>query len=162
MQEGQTAAAPGAGGYWGRDIKNARVWVSTCSQQAQNATVKDYIDGGRTQAVQSMLARQADQKQADEWRSKRPYVLCFKNINSTPRPESSMTARSNISLASSIAFSNNPWTNTPRIGGTHVYTKVGSRVFRAQSFEPADHHYERTRPPDIPNTSTAQGGLGGL
>lgn len=70
-----------------------------------------------------------------------------------------MTARSNMSLASSIAFSNNPWTNKPSIGGLQVYTRVGSRVFKAQSFEVADSYYQRACPPDTPHTSTAQGVL---
>lgn len=95
----------------------------------------------QAQDAPSLLTRQADQKQADEWRNKRPFVLCFKNM----------------SLASSIAFSNNSWTNKPSIGGSQVYTRVGSRVFKAQSFEAADSYYQRARPPDIPHTSTAQG-----
>ena len=136
-----------AGGYWARDKKNARVWVESTVQQ-QPHTVQSYVEGVQTREKQ-------DQHRADEWRSKRPFVLCYKNI--TPRPESSMTARSNVSLASSIAFSNNPWARTPRIGGSQVYTRVGSRVFKAKSFEPADNHYERTQPPSIPHISTNQG-----
>lgn len=135
-----------AGGYWARDKKNARVWVESTVQQPR--TVQSYVEGVQTREKQ-------DLHRADEWRSKRPFVLCYKNI--TPRPESSMTARSNVSLASSIAFSNNPWARTPRIGGSHVYTRVGSRVFKAKSFEPADNHYERTQPPSIPHISTNQG-----
>jgi hypothetical protein len=144
-RSGGTAAA---GGFWGRDKKNARVWVESATQQ-QPHTVQSYVEGVQAKA------KQADQHRVDEWRVKRPYVLSFKNI--TPRPESSMTARSNVSLASSIAFSNNPWANTPRIGGTHVYTRVGSVTYKAKSFEPADNYYERTQPPNIPHTSTNQG-----
>lgn len=143
----ETAAA---GGYWGRDKKNARVWVESKKRQ-QPGTVQSYVEGMQARATQ------ADQQCAEEWRNKRPFVLCYKNI--TPRPESSMTARSNASLASSIAFSNNPWANTPRIGGTQVYTRVGSRIYKAKSFEPVDSYYERTRPPNIPHTSTNQGAM---
>ena len=154
MQQGQPEPAPtqGVAGYWGRDLKNKRVWIGDTNGCGQPATIQAYVDA---EQAKLFSARQMDKEHSQEWRKKRPFVLCFKNF--APRSESSMTARSAASLASSIAFSNNPWEANPRIGGSHVYTKVGSRVFKASSFEPADSYYERTRPPNIPNTSTNMG-----
>ena len=153
MQPGQTAPAPGAAGYWGRDAKNKRVWVPADGPRDElgPATVQAYLAGEQ----QARGREHARQRAEEQRRGRPPYVNCFRNF--TPRSDSALTSRSQASLASSIAFSNNPWEGKPKIGGTHVYTRVGSLCFRAPSFEPADCRYERTRPPDIPNTSTSQG-----
>lgn len=153
MLEGQTGPAPGAAGYWGRDAKNKRVWVTsgTPGDAADPAaTLKLYVESEKQERERVQAQR------AEEQRARRaPYVNSFRNF--TPRSDSAMTSRSKVSLASSIAFSNNPWEGKPKIGGTPVYMKVGSRSLKAPSFEPADCQYERTPPPDIPHMSTSQG-----
>jgi hypothetical protein len=145
-----TASGNGAKGYWGRDQKNARVWVSTVSP----TTIKSYAEQIDDKHQERHFGNVGHQNASADRRDRRPFVLCFRSMS--PRSETSLTARSTTSLASSIAFSNNPWQGKPRIGGTQLYSKVGSRVVRASSFEPADSHFERTRPPDIPNFSTSQ------
>jgi hypothetical protein len=154
MLQGQTGPAPGAAGYWGRDAKNKRVWITsgTPGDAADPAdALKLYVESDK----QERERVQAHQR-AEEQRARRaPYVNCFRNF--TPRSDSAMTSRSKVSLASSIAFSNNPWEGKPKIGGAPVYMKVGSRSLKAPSFEPADCQYERTPPPEIPHTSTSQG-----
>ena len=154
LLQGHTGPAPGAAGYWGRDAKNKRVWVPSGTPgdaAGPAATLKLYVES-ENQEREMVQAQQL----AEEHRARKAsYVNCFRNF--TPRSDSAMTSRSKVSLASSIAFSNNPWEGKPKIGGTPVYMKVGSRCFKAPSFEPADCQYERTPPPDIPHTSTSQG-----
>jgi len=151
---GQTDAAPGAKGYWGRNHKNARVWVDA-SNSAN--TISVYAEGRERPEDQSQKggAQEADEKQMEQWRSTRPFVLCYQTCS--PRSESMMSARSRTSQTSSIAFSNDARAGMPRVGSQHIYSKIGSINFKARAIEPAENCYERTLPPAIPNTSTSQG-----